>query len=94
MTASRTDDRAPEPAPEPENPHQVPDGRDLGPGGVSALGRAVITMAAVRRGVLVEPDKATDHYGVGPPTDVMAITSLPRDSRRPATGHPGLPPAT
>ncbi len=49
-------------------------------------------MAAVRRGMYVEPGKVTNHSNIRPPTDVMAITSLPHDS--PATCHPGLPPAT
>jgi len=51
-------------------------------------------MAAVRRGACGEPGRLFGHSNVRPPTDVMAITSLPRDSRRPATRHPGLPPAT
>ena len=45
---------------------------------VSALGRAAIAMAAVRRRACREPGKITDHPDVRPPTDVMAITSLPR----------------
>ena len=35
-------------------------------------------MAAVRGRACVEPGKITDHPNVRPPTDVMAITSLPR----------------
>ena len=49
-------------------------------------------MTAVRSGMSVEPGKVTGHPDIRPPTDVMAITSLPQDSS--ATCHPGLPPAT
>jgi len=49
-------------------------------------------MTAVPRGMCVETGKITNHSKLRPPTDVMAITSLPQDS--PATGHPGLPPVT
>ena len=42
-----------------------------------ALGRAVIAMTAVRIGARVEPGKVTDPFDIRPPTDVMAITSLP-----------------
>ena len=35
-------------------------------------------MTAVRRGMWGEPGKVTDHPDIRPPTDVMAITSLPR----------------
>ena len=35
-------------------------------------------MAAVRRGRCVEPSMIFGHSGVRPPTDVMAITSLPK----------------
>jgi hypothetical protein len=35
-------------------------------------------MAAVSGRACVEPGKITDHPNVRPPTDVMAITSLPR----------------
>ena len=52
------------------------------------MGRAVIAMTAVRRGTCVEPGKVTDHPDIRPPTDVMAITSLPQDSS--ATCHPYL----
>jgi hypothetical protein len=34
-------------------------------------------MAAVRRGMRVEPGKLSERSSVRPPTDVMAITSLP-----------------
>ena len=40
-------------------------------------GRAVIAMTAVRRRACREPARNTDHSDVRPPTDVMAITSLP-----------------
>ena len=42
-----------------------------------ALGRAVIAMAAVRIRECVQPGKFTDRSDIRPPTDVMAITSLP-----------------
>jgi hypothetical protein len=48
------------------------------------LGRAVIAMTAVRSGMCDEPGKVTDHPYVRPPTDVMAITSLPH---HPVTPH-------
>ena len=38
-------------------------------------------MTAVRGGMCDEPGKVTDHPHVRPPTDVMAITSLPRCTR-------------
>ena len=41
------------------------------------MGRAVIAMTAVRNRARVEPGKVTDLSDVRPPTDVMAITSLP-----------------
>jgi hypothetical protein len=44
---------------------------------LGALGRAVIAMTAVRIGAHVEPGKVTDPFDIRPPTDVMAITSLP-----------------
>ena len=92
MTESMTEDRIPEPAPEPGYPHQGPDGRDLGPESVLGLGRAAIAMAAVRRRTRHEPGKVTDYTGVRPPTDVMVITSLPRYTRHlppgAATRHP------
>jgi len=56
------------------------------------MGRAVIAMTAVPRGMCVEPGMVTDCPHVRPPTDVMAITSLPHDS--PATCHPWLSPVT
>jgi hypothetical protein len=34
-------------------------------------------MTAVRIGARVEPGKVTDPFDIRPPTDVMAITSLP-----------------
>ncbi len=34
-------------------------------------------MTAVRIGTLVQAGKVTDHPDIRPPTDVMAITSLP-----------------
>ena len=44
---------------------------------LGALGRAVIAMTAVRIRRYVEPGKVTDPFDIRPPTDVMAITSLP-----------------
>ena len=44
---------------------------------LGALVRAVIAMTAVRIGARVERDKVTDPFDIRPPTDVMAITSLP-----------------
>ncbi|MEY4379011.1 MAG: hypothetical protein RLZ85_892 [Verrucomicrobiota bacterium] len=41
------------------------------------MGRAVIAMTAVRIRAWVEPGKVTDPSDIRPPTDVMAITSLP-----------------
>ena len=38
-------------------------------GGVHALGRAAIAMAAVRSGKLVEPGRLFAHSNVSPPTD-------------------------
>jgi hypothetical protein len=43
----------------------------------AVLGRAVIAMTAVRIGALVQAGKVTDLSDIRPPTDVMAITSLP-----------------
>ena len=40
-------------------------------------------MTAVRNGVRDEPGKVTDRSDVRPPTDVMAITSLPIATRHP-----------
>ncbi len=42
------------------------------------MGRAVIAMTAVRRRAFHDPGKVIVHFDVRPPTDVMAITSLPR----------------
>ena len=39
--------------------------------------RVAIAMAAVRITTCLEPGKQTDHSVIRPPTDVMAITSLP-----------------
>jgi hypothetical protein len=69
------------------------------------LGRAVITMTAVRIGAGGEPGKVTGYYKIRPPSVVMAITPLPHArahhpisgfplSALPVTCHPGLPPAT
>ncbi len=41
------------------------------------MGRAVIAMTAVRIGTLVQAGKVTNQTDIRPPTDVMAITSLP-----------------
>ena len=41
------------------------------------MGRAVIAMTAVRIGSLVQAGKVTDQPDIRPPTDVIAITSLP-----------------
>ncbi len=41
------------------------------------MGRAVIAMTAVSIGTLVQAGKVTDQPDIRPPTDVMAITSLP-----------------
>ena len=45
------------------------------------MGRTVIAMIGVRIGARDEPGKATDHPDIRPPTDVMAITSLPYSRR-------------
>jgi hypothetical protein len=42
------------------------------------MGRAAIAMAAVRGLSCVVPGRLADPIDVRPPTDVMAITSLPR----------------
>jgi len=53
------------------------------------MGRAVIAMTAVRNRARVEPGKVTDLSDVRPPTDVMAITSLPRaPANHPVSGFP------
>ena len=41
------------------------------------MGRAVIAMTAIRIRACVVPGKVTGHPDIRPPTDVMAITSLP-----------------
>jgi hypothetical protein len=46
--------------------------------GCGGLGRAVIAMTAVRILTCVVPGRVTDLSDVRPPTDVMAITSLPQ----------------
>ena len=46
-----------------------------------AFGRAAIAMAAVRRSSCESPGIVFDPSHVGPPTDVMAITSLPKAER-------------
>jgi hypothetical protein len=43
----------------------------------ATLGRAVIAMTAVRIREHVLPGKVTYHSDIRPPTDVMAISSLP-----------------
>ena len=43
----------------------------------AGVGRAVIAMTAVHIGALVQAGKVTDQPEIRPPTDVMAITSLP-----------------
>jgi hypothetical protein len=54
-----------------------------------ALGRAVIAMTAVRIGTRVEQGKVTDPFDIRPPTDVMAITSLPHArANHPTSGFP------
>ena len=45
------------------------------------MGRAAIAMAAVLVRTYIEPGKVTDLSDIRPPTDVMAITSLPRSQR-------------
>ena len=45
------------------------------------MGRADIAMAAVRILACVEPGKVIDLSDLRPPTDVMAITSLPHSPR-------------
>ena len=46
----------------------------------TCLGRAVIAMTAVRSSACDEPGNAYGRTKLRPPTDVMAITSLPADS--------------
>jgi hypothetical protein len=46
-------------------------------------------MTAVRIGIFIEPGKITDCSDVRPPTDVMAITSLPHaPANHPVSGPP------
>jgi hypothetical protein len=46
-------------------------------------------MTAVRIGIFIEPGKITDCSDVRPPTDVMAITSLPKTpANHPVSGLP------
>ena len=53
------------------------------------MGRAVIAMTAVRIGAHVEPGRVTDLSDLRPPTDVMAITSLPQvPAIYPVSGFP------
>jgi hypothetical protein len=48
-----------------------------------------MAMTAVRIGVRVVPGKLTDHSKLRPPTDVMAITSLPpTPAHHPVSGFP------
>jgi hypothetical protein len=55
----------------------------------AVLGRAVIAMTAVRIGALVQAGKVTDLSDIRPPTDVMAITSLPHaPPNHPVSGFP------
>ena len=55
----------------------------------SVLGRAVIAMIAVRIRMCDESGKVTDLSDVRPPTDVMAITSLPHTlAYHPGSGFP------
>ena len=57
----------------------------------SVWGRAVIAMTAVRIRTCVEPGKLTDFSNLRPPTDVMAITSLPEaPANYPVSGLPLL----
>ena len=44
----------------------------------SVSGRAVIAMTAVRSRACIESGKVIDLFNLRPPTDVMAITSLPQ----------------
>jgi len=47
------------------------------------MGRAAIAMAAVRIGACHKSGQITDHSKLRPPTDVMAITSLPKATNCP-----------
>ena len=49
-------------------------------------------MAAVCRGMCHEPGKITDYSKLRPPTDVMAITSLPKPIKPTPTPIPGPTP--
>ena len=91
MAGSMTD--FPLPEPEPDHPHLGPDGRDLRPENghpsqssgfrspfarwYSALGRAAIAMAAVRRGACGEPGRVSDPSGIRPPTDATQSRPYP-----------------
>jgi hypothetical protein len=55
-------------------------------GRIQALGRAAITKAAVRRSTGESPGRVFGSFNLLPPTDVMAITSLPRGSHSRETG--------
>ena len=46
-------------------------------------------MAAVRHGACYHRADSFDHPNVRPPTDVMAITSLPKAERQALKGKPG-----
>ena len=53
------------------------------------MGRAVIAMTAVRIGARIEPDKVSDLSDIRPPTDAMAIMSLPHaQANHPVSGFP------
>jgi hypothetical protein len=57
----------------------------------SVMDRAVIAMTADRSCACVVPGKVTDLLGMRPPTDVMAITSLPHaPANPPVRGFPLL----
>jgi|GEM_PF-3260375 len=66
-----------------------------------ASGRAAIAMAAVRRGLSVEPSKITDRSDIRPPTDAtQSRPYLIPPAKHPVSGFPSsalsrhLPPAT
>ena len=50
------------------------------------MGRAAIAMAAVRIRACHEPGEIFDRSKLCPPTDVMAITSLPEAERKHSKG--------
>ena len=52
-----------------------------------ASGRAAIAMAAVRHDTRGPPGTVFDHSIVRPPTDVMAITSLPKTAKQNSKGN-------